>query len=69
MEFFAGISVMWLISLIIGSVYFGNSDMAMVMTNYNVLFDILLLSVLIGGTRVVLHRQDEKKDEFGITHE
>ena len=68
-EFFAGISVMWLISLIIGSVYFGNSDMAMVMTNYNVLFDILLLSVLIGGTRVVLHRQDEKKDEFGITHE
>ncbi len=68
-EFLAGISVMWLISLIVGSIYFGNSDMAMVMTNYNVLFDILLLSVLIGGTRVVLHRQDEKKEEFGITHE
>ncbi len=68
-EFFAGTSVMWLISLITGSVYFGNSDMAMVMTNYNVLFDIVLLSALIGGTRVVLHRQDEKKEEFGITHE
>ena len=43
--------------------------MAMNMTVYNVMYDIVLLIILIGGTRVVLHRQDEKKMEFGITHE
>ena len=64
-----GISVMWLLSLIFGSLYYGNCDTAMNMTVYNVLYDIVLLTILIGGTRVVLHRQDEKKAEFGITHE
>jgi len=68
-EFLAGISVMWLLSLIVGSIYYGNCDMAMNMTVYNTLYDIVLLIILIGGTRVVLHRQDEKKAEFGITHE
>lgn len=68
-EFLMGISVMWLLSLIFGSLYYGNCDTAMNMTVYNVLYDIVLLTILIGGTRVVLHRQDEKKAEFGITHE
>lgn len=68
-EFFSGISIMWLLSLIIGSLYYGNCDIAMNMNVYNVLYDIMLLTILLGGTRVVLHRQDEKKAEFGITHE
>ena len=68
-EFFAGTSVMWLISLIIGSLYYGNCDMAMNMINFNILYDIVLLSALIAGIRVIMHRQDEKKEEFGITHE
>ena len=68
-EFFAGISIMWILSLIAGSIYYGNCDMAMNMTVYNVLFDIVLISALVCGLRVIIHRQDEKKEEFGITHE
>ena len=68
-EFLSGISIMWLISLIAGSIYYGNCDMAMNMLTFSILFDIVILSALIGGLRVVIHRQDEKKEEFGITHE
>lgn len=68
-EFLSGISVMWLVSLIISSLYYGNCDMAMNMYTYSILSDIVLLSALICGLRVIMHRQDEKKVEFGITHE
>lgn len=68
-EFMTGISVMWLVSLIATALYCGNCDITQNMYTFNVLFDIMLLSGFIGGIRVILHRQDEKKEEFGITHE
>ena len=68
-EFISGIAIMWFISLIATSFYCGNSDIARNMYTYNILFDIMFLSGLIGGLRVVIHIQNEKKEEFGITHE
>ena len=68
-EFMIGIAAMWFMSLIATAIYCGNCDIAQNMYNFNILFDIMIVSGLIGGIRVVLHRQDEKKDEFGITHE
>jgi len=68
-EFMSGIAFMWLISLVATAIYYGNCDITQNMYTFNVLFDIMIISGLIGGIRVVLHRQDEKKKEFGITHE
>lgn len=68
-EFLSGIALMWFISLIATAVYCGNSDVARNMYTYNILFDIMFLSAIIGGLRVIIHRQEEKKKEFGITHE
>lgn len=68
-EFLSGAVIMWLLSLISTSLYFGNCDITSNMYTFNILFDILLLAGLIGGLRVVIHRQEEKKEEFGITHE
>ena len=68
-EFFAGVAVMWIISLVASSVYFGNCDIANNMITFNLLFDILFLGGFIGGVRVVIHGQEEKKASFGITHE
>lgn len=68
-EFLSGIAVMWFISLIATAIYHGNCDVTSNMYTFNVLFDIMLVGGLVGGIRVVLHRQDEKKEEFGITHE
>lgn len=68
-EFLSGISIMWFISLIVSAIYCGNCDITSNMYTFNVLFDIMMVGGLVGGIRVILHRQDEKKDEFGITHE
>lgn len=68
-QFLSGISIMWFVSLIVTAIYCGNCDITSNMYTFNVLFDIMLLGGLIGGIRVILHRQDEKKNEFGITHE
>lgn len=68
-EFMSGIAIMWLVSLVATSIYCGNCDITQNMYTFNILFDIMLVSALIGGIRVILHRQDEKKEEFGITHE
>lgn len=68
-QFLSGISIMWFVSLIVTAIYCGNCDVTSNMYTFNVLFDIMLLGGLIGGIRVILHRQDEKKNEFGITHE
>ncbi len=68
-QFFAGISIMWFVSLVVTAIYQGNCDVTSNMYTFNVLFDILLVGGLIGGIRIILHRQDEKKSEFGITRE
>ncbi len=68
-QFLSGIAIMWFISLVTTAVCHGNSDVTNNMYTFNVLFDIMLLGGLIGGIRIILHRQDEKKDTFGITHE
>lgn len=68
-EFVSGISIMWFISIISTAVYCGNSDIAKNMYTSNILFDIMLISGLICGLRIIIHRQEEKKKEFGITHE
>ena len=68
-EFMSGIAIMWFVSLVATAIYCGNCDITQNMYTFNILFDIMLVSGLIGGIRVILHRQDEKKEEFGITHE
>ena len=68
-RFMSGVAIMWLVSLIVTAIYCGNCDITQNMYTFNVLFDIMLLSGLIGGIRVILQGQDEKKEEFGITHE
>lgn len=65
----SGIAIMWFLSLVATAIYCGNCDITQNMYTFNILFDIMLLSGLIGGIRVILQGQDEKKEEFGITHE
>ena len=67
--FMSGIAIMWFLSLVATAIYCGNCDITQNMYTFNILFDIMLLSGLIGGIRVILQGQDEKKEEFGITHE
>lgn len=68
-EFLSGLALIWLISLIAATVQNGNCDIASNMYTFNVIFDILLVSAIIGGIRVLLKMRDDKKAQFGITHE
>lgn len=64
-----GISVMWLLSLIGTTIINGNCDITKNVYIFNVLFDILFVSAVVGGIRIMLEKRDENKEKFGITHE
>ncbi len=67
--FASAIATAWFVSLIASAIYCGNCDIARNMYTSSILFDIMLLTALIGGASIVIQRQNEKKKEFGITHE
>lgn len=68
-EFLSALAVMWILTLISTTLYCGNCDTISNMYTFNVIFDILLTTGFICGVRTIIHRQEEKKEEFGITHE
>ncbi|MBR0278114.1 MAG: hypothetical protein IJQ50_06620 [Clostridia bacterium] len=68
-EFLAGIAVMWIISLITAAIYNGNCNITINTYTFNVLFDIMLVSAIVGGIRVLLNKSDENKKKYSITRE
>lgn len=68
-EFSICLPVIWLLALIGAAVTNGACEIWSTMYTFNVIFDIMLVFALIGGIRIMLKSRDEKKKEFGITHE
>lgn len=68
-RFLCGICIMWFLSLIGTVVLNGNCDITKNIFTFNVLFDILFVSAVVGGIRIMLEKRDENKKKFGITHE
>ena len=68
-EFYIGLGVMLVASLVASALYHGNCDVNFNMYTFSVIFDIMFISGLVTGIRLIIMGQDEKKEKFGITHE
>lgn len=63
------LSLMLIVSAFSTAIYYGNCDITANMYTFNIIFDILIVSAIIGGSRIMLKQRDEKKKQFGITRE
>ena len=68
-EYIALLPIMWILSLAAAVVLNGNCDIYMTSYTFSIIFDTMVMFAAIGGIRIMLKNRDDKKAQYGITHE